>query len=38
MIGLGVTRFGINARVAVDLVRQCAALPDGVLRIEQQAA
>lgn len=38
MIGLGVTRFGINAQVAADLIRQCAALPGGVLRVEQQAA
>jgi len=38
MVGLGVTRFGINAQVAADLVRQCAALPGGTLRIEPQAA
>jgi deoxyribose-phosphate aldolase len=33
MVGLGVTRFGINTRVAVDLVRQCGALPGGRLPI-----
>ncbi len=38
MVGLGVTRFGINAQVAADLVRQCAALPGGLLQIEKQAA
>lgn len=31
MVDLGVTRFGINTRVAVDLVSQCAALPEGRL-------
>ncbi len=31
MVRLGVTRFGINTAVAVDLVRQCAALPGGRL-------
>ncbi len=34
---LGVTRFGINARVAVDLVRQCAMLRDGRLVIDASA-
>ena len=33
MVGLGVTRFGINTHVAVDLIRQCAALPGGQLPI-----
>lgn len=33
MVRLGVTRFGINTKVAVDLVRQCAALPGGRLDI-----
>jgi deoxyribose-phosphate aldolase len=32
LLALGVTRFGINTQVAVDLVRQCAALPGGGLR------
>ena len=38
MLRLGVTRFGINARVAVDLVRQCAMLRDGRLVIDASAA
>jgi deoxyribose-phosphate aldolase len=38
MARLGVTRFGINTRVAVDLVRQCAALPEGRLLIQAAAA
>jgi deoxyribose-phosphate aldolase len=33
MIALGVTRFGINTQVALDLVRQCAALPAGGIEI-----
>lgn len=33
MIELGVTRFGINTQVALDLVKQCAALPAGGLQI-----
>ncbi|WP_322884962.1 deoxyribose-phosphate aldolase [Sinorhizobium medicae] len=33
MLRLGVTRFGINTQVAVDLVRQCAALPGSRLDI-----
>ena len=33
MVRLGVTRFGINTKVAVDLVRQCAVLPGGRLDI-----
>jgi deoxyribose-phosphate aldolase len=33
LLALGVTRFGINTQVAVDLVRQCAALPDGGLHV-----
>jgi deoxyribose-phosphate aldolase len=37
MIELGVTRFGINTKVAVDLVRQCAALPEGTLVIARNA-
>lgn len=37
MIDLGVTRFGINTRVAVDLVQACAALPDGRLAIARAA-
>lgn len=37
MIDLGVTRFGINTRVAVDLVKACAALPDGRLAIARAA-
>jgi len=37
MVRLGVTRFGINTGVAVDLVRQCAALPGGRLQIAEQA-
>lgn len=35
---LGVSRFGINARVAVDLLRQCAMLRDGRLVIDASAA
>lgn len=38
MVRLGVTRFGINTRVAVDLVRQCAALPGGRLVMADVAA
>ena len=37
MVRLGVTRFGINTKVAVDLVRQCAALPGGRLPITGKA-
>jgi deoxyribose-phosphate aldolase len=37
MVRLGVTRFGINTKVAVDLVRQCAALPGGRLAITGKA-
>jgi deoxyribose-phosphate aldolase len=37
MIDLGVTRFGINTKVAVDLVAQCAALPGGRLTIAKAA-
>ncbi|WPE21481.1 deoxyribose-phosphate aldolase [Shinella zoogloeoides] len=37
MVRLGVTRFGINTKVAVDLVRQCAALPGGRLEITGKA-
>jgi deoxyribose-phosphate aldolase len=33
MVRIGVTRFGINTNVAVDLVRQCAALPGGRLEL-----
>lgn len=33
MVGLGVTRFGVNTKAAVDLVRQCAALPGETLPI-----
>lgn len=33
MVGLGVTRFGINTRVAVDIVTECAGLPGGKLSI-----
>lgn len=38
MLALGVTRFGINTTVAVDLVRQCAALPGGGLALDPRAA
>lgn len=38
MVRLGVTRFGINTQVAVDLVRRCAALPGGRLVIGEAAA
>ncbi len=38
MVRLGVTRFGINTRVAVDLVRECRALPGGKLDISPKAA
>jgi deoxyribose-phosphate aldolase len=38
MIRLGVTRFGINTRVAVNLIRQCAVLPEGRLLIDAAAA
>ena len=37
MIGLGVSRFGINTRTAVDLVRECAALPGGRLTLSNAA-
>lgn len=37
MVRLGVTRFGINTKVAVGLVRQCAALPGGRLDITSTA-
>ncbi|WP_439615593.1 deoxyribose-phosphate aldolase [Shinella sp.] len=37
MVRLGVTRFGINTKVAVDLVRQCAALPGGRLDVTGMA-
>ena len=37
MVRLGVTRFGINTAVAVDLVRQCAALPGGRLPVTGKA-
>jgi deoxyribose-phosphate aldolase len=33
MIQLGVTRFGINTQVALELVKQCAALPSGGLQV-----
>lgn len=33
MLAIGVTRFGINTEVAVDLVSQCAAMPGGGLRV-----
>ncbi len=38
MLRLGVTRFGINTRVAVNLVRQCAVLPGGRLTVDATAA
>lgn len=38
MVRLGVTRFGINTKVAVDLVRQCAALPGGRLHLAGEPA
>jgi len=38
MIGLGVTRFGINTEVAVRLVEACAALPQGRLAVPPRAA
>ena len=37
MVALGVTRFGINTRTAVDLVRECAALPGGRLVLSDAA-
>ncbi|MCB1497364.1 MAG: deoxyribose-phosphate aldolase [Bauldia sp.] len=37
MVGLGVSRFGINTRTAVDLLRQCAALPGGRLVLSDTA-
>lgn len=37
MVRLGVTRFGINTQVAVDLLRQCDALPGGRLDIAGKA-
>lgn len=33
MVSLGVTRFGINTKVAVSLVEACAALPGGRLAL-----
>jgi deoxyribose-phosphate aldolase len=33
MVAAGVTRFGVNTRVAPELVAKCRALPDGVLAI-----
>ena len=33
MVALGVTRFGVNTRSAVELVRECARLPGGGLPI-----
>lgn len=38
MLRLGVTRFGINTKVAVDLVRQCADLPGGRLDLAREIA
>jgi hypothetical protein len=32
MLSLDVARFGINTRVALDLVKACAALPESVER------
>ena len=37
MIDLGVTRFGINTKVAVDLVKECGTLPGGRLTIAAAA-
>ena len=37
MFDLGVTRFGINTKVAVDLVKECEALPGGRLTIASAA-
>ncbi len=37
MVGLGVTRFGINTQIAVDLVAACAALPGRRLVIPASA-
>jgi deoxyribose-phosphate aldolase len=37
MIALGVTRFGINTAVAVQLVEACAALPGGRLPLSDAA-
>lgn len=38
MLRLGVTRFGINTKVAVDLVRQCTELPGGRLDLARETA
>ncbi|PDQ23123.1 deoxyribose-phosphate aldolase [Mesorhizobium sanjuanii] len=38
MLRLGVTRFGINTKVAVDLVRQCTELPGGRFDLAQETA
>ncbi|MGF6767598.1 deoxyribose-phosphate aldolase [Paraburkholderia sp. GAS199] len=38
MIDLGVSRFGINTQVALDLVQQCEALPQGGLQIASSRA
>ena len=37
MVALGVSRFGINTKTAVDLVRECAALPGGRLILSDAA-
>jgi deoxyribose-phosphate aldolase len=37
MVSMGVSRFGINTQVALDLVRQCGLLPDGGMLITPQA-
>jgi deoxyribose-phosphate aldolase len=37
MMALGVTRFGINTEVAGALLAQCAALPEGGLRLTDAA-
>ena len=33
MVALGVARFGINVQASMDMIRACAELPDGVLRV-----
>jgi deoxyribose-phosphate aldolase len=38
MIELGVTRFGINTQVAVDLVRRCASAPGGAIPLRTAGA
>jgi deoxyribose-phosphate aldolase len=38
MIAHGVSRFGINTRVALDLVKECAELPGGGLEIGSASA